>query len=117
MTRITNADQVLALLQGHLQRSGRTGRKHKAGATAKSRASQQKPIERLQDIAQSADLPDREIERALLSAILVEEFGAASANDPRFQSMVDDVLRIIREDDRSHTLLERARMQLVGRRD
>lgn len=106
MTRITNTDQVLALLRTHLQRSQRTQR------TPVSRNVRQAPLKRIQKMARVEELSDAEIRRALISGILEEELGEAVANDAKFQQTVSDVLRVIEEDKNARGILERAIVQL-----
>lgn len=114
MTRITNADQVLILLRSHLQRTERSQRKD-LDRKDKTRA-RPTPLERVQTIARNEDLPDEEVERALISGIFTEEFGPGAANDPEFQLMVDNVLRMIRENETGRQLLGRAVAQLTADR-
>jgi hypothetical protein len=111
VTRITNSDQVLILLRSHLQRAERSHRKD-LDRKDKTRA-KPTPLERVQTIARNEDLSSEEIERALISGIFTEEFGSGAANDPDFQLMVDNVLRMIRENETGRQLLGRAVAQLT----
>jgi hypothetical protein len=113
LTRITNTDQVLLLLQSHLQRAQRAERKT-AGAVSKSNVPQT-PIERLQNLVRQDELPETEIGRAIVRGLLAHEFGAAVANDAKFNALVDEVLGAIRRDEATSRLLERAIQQLTGR--
>ena len=113
MTRITNTDQVLLLLQSHLQRAQRSGRKT---TSAVSRTNvPQTPIERVQNLVRQDELPEAEIGRALGRGLLGHEFGAAVANEAKFHAIVDEVLNAIRRDQAANQLLERAVKQLVER--
>src|SRR5262249_40038923 len=108
MMRITNADQVLMLLRVHLQRTEKTRR----GKTAPSRKPASKSaLQRVQALASEEALSPEDLERALIAGIFTEEFGSAAANDPKFQTMVDDVLAMIRKDQAAAALLKNA----VGR--
>ena len=113
MTRITNTDQVLLLLQSHLQRAQRSERKT-VTPLPKSNVPQT-PIERVQNLVRQDELPETEIGRALVRGLLAHEFGAAVANDAKFHAVVDEVLGAIRRDEATSRLLERAIQQLTGR--
>jgi hypothetical protein len=110
MTRITNSDQVLLLLRNYLQRS-ETTRRRKTGKTKQDGASPT-ALQRIHTIANTADLPEEELERVLLSGLFTEEFGSAIATDSKFQTMVDDVLRVIRSDAAGKRVLQKAVAQL-----
>ena len=114
MTRITNADQVLLLLRGHLERADRA-RRRKSTAPADAKAPKS-PLERAQAIAGAGELSDEDIRRTLLSGILAEEFGGELVNDPGFQQVVADILQIISGDERANRLLGKAVEQLTAPR-
>lgn len=113
MTRITNADQVLLLLQSHLQRAQRGERRTVSPSSRVS--TQQTPLERVQTLARQDDLPDSEIGRALIRGLLLHEFGSGVANDAKFQGMIDELLATIRRDEAMSRLLDSAVRQLVAR--
>ena len=46
--------------------------------------------------------------RALVSGLLAEEFGPAIASDPKFQELVDGVMRAMRADEACAALLDAA---------
>ena len=54
------------------------------------------------------------MQRALLAAILTDEFGEEVVNDPRFQSMIDDIFRVIQADPSGVELLRQAVSQLAA---
>lgn len=116
MTRITNADQVLLLLRGHLQRAERSQRKRASQKPDRRENVKRTPMERMQSIARTEALQEHEIHQALIHSILTEEFGSAAANDPKFQLMVDEVLRMIREEPKTRALLTKAADVLVADR-
>lgn len=114
MTRVTNTDQILLLLQQQLQRvSGRkeTRRTAKVGS---NRPGQLPTIGRLKALAQLQELSNEEFERTLIQGLLIDEFGEAVVNDPRFQKMVDKVLAIISSDMQTRQLLLGAKHELMG---
>lgn len=112
MTRITNADQVLALLRNHLERAQR---RRGRGSSAKAPLARESTKVRIRGLAQTGSLPQGEIERAMIAGLLVDAFGDAAANDPRFQAMVDEVQRILSDDPNSRALLTSALERLTGR--
>jgi hypothetical protein len=111
MTRITNADQVLMLLRSYLQRTEGVRRSRKTEKTGQNGAAPT-ALQRVQTIATTADLPEEELERVLISGLFTEEFGSAIASDSKFQTMVDDVLRMIHSDPAGRRVLRQAVGQL-----
>ncbi len=109
MTRITNSDQVLLLLRAHLERAQR-------GKRAKTNRGSPRagPMSRVRELAHTEGLNEGEVARALIAGILSEEFGAEIAIEPRFQAMVDDVRRIIEQDEGGKALLRRAISQIAA---
>ncbi|WEJ98138.1 MAG: hypothetical protein P0Y59_14420 [Candidatus Sphingomonas phytovorans] len=111
MTRITNADHVLLLLQEQLARLG----KDRAGRTAKPapvRAGVPEPMARLRALAGREELSDDDLRRALVRGLLVQQLGEAIGNDPAFEAIAGDVLRIIGESEQGRALVDRAIQQL-----
>jgi hypothetical protein len=113
MNRIGNADQVLVLLREQLQRLGR-GKGAKARRAGAALGSTPSPIARLQAKAGMDDLSGEEFRRTLVRALLTEELGDAMANDPSFQTVADDVFRIIGGTPEGKELIDRAARQLRG---
>ena len=105
MTRITNTEQVLLLLRSHLQRSERNRRR---GASAAKGGGKQGPLQRVQELANAPGLSETAIARAMVAGLLTEQFGAAVANDPRFQQMVEEVHGVIERDEAGRDLLRKA---------
>ncbi len=116
MTRISNVDQMLMLLRQQLQRMDRPDRARRGAKTAKSGTSQrQAAAQRIEALAQAGDLSEEEFSRALVGALLVDEFGEAAANDHRFQKLTDEVHRILASDPKARGLLADA-VKLIGSR-
>lgn len=113
MTRVTQADHVLLLLQERLQRLGRArgGRVPRTGA---SRAETPRALARLQASAALDQMSEDQVRRTLVRALLSEELGEGISNDPSFQSMVEEVLRVINQSDDGRALIARASLQLRG---
>jgi hypothetical protein len=111
MTRISNSDHVLVLLREQLHKLGRT-RRESASRTAEVSGSTPPPIARLQAMASPEE--GEEFRRTLVRAILTEEMGEAMANDPAFQTVADDVYRMISASPDGQELIDRAARQLRG---
>ena len=113
MTRVTNSDHVLLLLQEQLKRLGRerAGRSHgtKNGSKATPR-----PLARLHALAALDQLSEEDVSRTLVRALLSEELGEAVANDPAFQNIVEDVFRVISSSPEGRDLVDRAARQLCA---
>ena len=65
-------------------------------------------LERVRDTIAKLDAPPQEVRRALVSALLVEEFGETTLNDPQFQNLVDRVMATLQHDQQANTILESA---------
>ena len=113
MTRIGHVDQVLLLLRERLQRldRSRSGRSDRGGSARRPTAP---PIARLQAIAAVDALPDHELRRTLVRALLAEEMGEAVASDPAFQGLADEVFRVIDASDDGRALIDAAARRLRG---
>lgn len=112
MTRITNADHVLLLLRGHLERTQKARRK-RAKPQAGAQQSRPTALERVERIAATDALSDLDLKKALISGLLADEFGDAAVNDANFQQAVDDIVAILERDDAGRALLDRACRQLL----
>jgi hypothetical protein len=111
MTRISNSDHVLVLLREQLQKIGKS-RKERTARGSAVRGSTPRPIARLQAMGSLEE--GEEFRRTLVRAILTEEMGEAMANDPSFQSVVDNVYRMISATPDGQELIDRAGRQLRG---
>jgi len=116
MARINNVDQILVLLQAHLERLEQR-KKPGAGAparTARATGSASAPLERLQALAATDALAEEDLARALVGALLSQEFGAELTLDITFQRVVDEVSKAIAADADASALMRRAIAQLVA---
>lgn len=111
MTRITNADQVILLLQAQLQARKKIDKKKMAAAEG-VKDLKQPPLVRVKSIAGDEGLAEEEVHRALIGGVLTEEFGPAIANDPAFQRVIDNVMSAISGDARGNEMLKKAVAQL-----
>lgn len=114
MTRITNADHVLLLLQEQLARLGKE-RAARSGQAPTTRTGVPEPIARLRALAGRKGLSEDDLRRALLRGVLVQQLGEAIGNDAAFEAITGDVMRIIGESDAGQGLIDRALQQLLVR--
>ncbi|OCC22924.1 hypothetical protein MB02_14250 [Croceicoccus estronivorus] len=116
MTRITPADQVMLLLRQQLQRMTKgAGQARGSRAGASQLTGGQNPLHRVSALATLDGLSDEERGKALIRALLTEEFGEELANEAKFERIVGEVHRIIASDDGSRDLLKRS-LREVSRR-
>lgn len=114
MTRITNVDQILILLEAHLER---LERRKRAGAP-KLQSQHDEPegsLDRVRRLTSAEGLSDLDTGRALVSALLTQEFGAKAAADLAFHNLVERVTKAILADPAGAVLLQRALGQLSTR--
>lgn len=112
MTRITGADQILTLLRAQLEQREKQRRKTTQGRGTLPEA--QNSVSRLREITCRDDLPRSTLERALVQALLVKEFGETAINDPSFQNMLDNLHERIASDSKTSDLLRRATDELLS---
>lgn len=95
MTRVGNVEQVLLLLRERLQRRTGGERLARGAASGAAGTASPRPIERARALAALESLPEEEVRRVMIRGLLAEELGEAVTNDPGFQHIVDEVVRII----------------------
>lgn len=105
MTTIGPADQVLLLLREQLKSADRTRSKKTDGPTRTAKASAR---ERLEALAGTADLPEREFRRAVVRGLLAERLGEELVADPAFEAAAMEIARIIEDSPETRALLDRA---------
>lgn len=110
MTRISNADQVLLLLQEQIDRLAKRKGAERRGATARSGTPE--PMTRIRALATRSGLSEEDLKRSLVRGVLVQQLGEAIGNDPAFQTVAGDVFRIIGETPEGRALIDRALTQL-----
>lgn len=111
MTRIGSSDHVLLLLREQLQRLGR-GKAGRSARTSAGTRSTPGAMERLKAIAELDSVPDEQVRRTLVRALLTAELGEGLANEPALQSVFEEAYRIISESGEGRQLLDRALEQL-----
>lgn len=110
MTRIGTSDQVVLLLQEQIERLGKSKRGARDAATARTGVPE--PMARVRALAAREGLSDDDVKRALVCGLLTQQLGDAIANDPAFQAIANDVIRIIGATPEGRDLLDRALLQL-----
>jgi hypothetical protein len=80
-------------------------------ATA-TRSATPAPLDRARRLAALDALSDEERRHVLVEGLLADAFGERLTSDPRFQSLANDVTRIIGESDDGAHLLEQAIAEL-----
>ena len=111
MTRISSSEQILLLLKERLQRMER-GRSGRSARTSAKREPTGPPVARLQALPDLDQIPAEELQRSLVRALLGQELGEAITNDPSFQSVSDEVLRLIKDSEEGRSLIDRATLEL-----
>jgi len=102
---------VLLLLRERLNRLDR-GRGKQAGRTGSTASATAPPMARLQALAAVEELPQDELRRTLVRALLSEELGEAVTSDPSFAEVADEVYRVISDSEEGQALMERATREL-----
>jgi hypothetical protein len=113
MTRVTNVDHILLLLQAQLERMERQKRMAEATKPRTARGGAQDSLAHVRALAGADGHADSDIERALVAALLTQEFGAETASDAGFQVIVERVAKAIAADDEGASLLRRAALSLA----
>jgi len=106
MTRISHVDQVLMLLRQQLRTLSKADRSRRSGQASLAGATRRQPAaNRIEALTRNGDLGEEDLARALISALLTDEFGEAAANDRKFQRLTDEVHRILTSDPKARDLL------------
>jgi len=102
------------LLREQLQQLGKC-RAGGAGRSSSAAASSSRPpIARLQALSARHGIGEDEYRRTFIRALLAEQLGEQVAQDASFQLIIEDVFRIVSEDEEARSLLDRAAQQLAG---
>lgn len=112
MTQIGNVNQVLLLLREQLERTSRGRAAGRRGRIAGTESRESRPLERARALAALDGLSEGEVRRAVVRGLLVDAFGEAMSNDPAFQTVIDEVFRIIADVEGGADLLDQAVAQL-----
>ncbi len=113
MTRVSNVDQILVLIQAHLDRLEKTKKRPNADKARRAPHSSRPPLERVRALAAADGASQKELTRALVAALLSQEFGDERANDLQFQNLVDRVNDALLADEHAASLVANAIGQLT----
>lgn len=113
MTRISGTDHILLRLKVELEKASLM---RKASAPAKSGRSgdARSGKVRLAEILRTPNVTDEEKHKALVRILLHDAFGDIVDTDPKMQSIIDEVVRQMRETDETRNLLDQALGQLAS---
>jgi hypothetical protein len=114
MTRISASDQILLLLRAKLERSAALKKRQKAGSSKEAASQEAAGLQRIRALAQIEDLSDEDFGRSMVQSLLVQEFGEAMVNDPRFQRIVTRIADMLSSDEEARSLVAAARRDLAG---
>lgn len=101
MVSISNVDQIMLLVRSQLGRIARDKRAASAQRTAKSgqTKSLDTPSSSLGAIRTLGDIEDREFDRLVVRALLIDQFGESLSGDPSFEQIADRTLTMMMGDD------------------
>lgn len=110
MVPVSNVDRAVLLLRQRLERA-RSSRAASGSAAAASRrpAAQAGSV---QALAALGELDRKQLRRALVQAVLAEQFGERVLNEPEFQQIVERVASAIGEDEGALGVIDGALRQL-----
>lgn len=112
MTRITNSEQILAIIRSQLQRMSERTRAEASGKTGRSAPKRMTSTERLVALNAIEGLTEDEFARGLIRSLLEDEFGEKLGNSPRFLDLVDRTATIMQSDPQAAALLRQVRNEL-----
>jgi len=110
--KVAGTDHVLLLLREKLARLSRE-RADRSGRTAAK--GDPRPVDRLRAMAGFDALGEDERRRAVVHGLLIEELGEAVANDAAFGTVLDEVVRIVRDIPGGQNLIDRAAVAMRGK--
>ena len=96
MTRITNNDQILALVRSQLQRMAKRDKSARSSRTGAAAATQTlSGRQKVETLASIEDLSERELAEGFVRIVLAEEFGETIAATPGFQRVVERTAKLL----------------------
>jgi hypothetical protein len=112
MSTVSRVDQAILLLKDRLRRlderaAGAAARASRTGNSAKTDA-----LVPLRQLAQRGGIAERELRRALVRTLLADALGDELVSSLEFQSIADDVARMIEGTETGRTLIQRALAEL-----
>jgi hypothetical protein len=100
---ISNSDRILALLRVRLREQARSSKVPMRRVSGSPRDG----MAAVRALAEVEARDDRQIRRLFLQEILVEQFGPNLIQDAKFQTVVDNVLDALGQDEATRTLMDR----------
>lgn len=109
MTTLNRVDQAVLLLKERLRKLGENQGKRAEGApVSANRAESESRLTPIRQLMRQQDVGDQELRRALVRALLADSLGEELTTSLNFQSIADEVVRLIEETEGGRELLERA---------
>ena len=112
MTRVSNSDQVLALVRNQLQRLAKREPTDKKQAAKKAKQTPLTQHQRLQALLAVKKLNQREFTKGLIRGLLSDEIGDEFGNSARFQEVIERTSNMMDEDPETRALIKSIREQL-----
>jgi hypothetical protein len=106
MDPISNADRLALILRQRLQERSRTSAERK-GRKEADRGGRPEAADQVRAVAAMDGADERQQRRALVQAMLADQFGRELINEPEFQQVVDRVVETIESDSSSAELMGR----------
>lgn len=110
--RVTQSDQVLALLRLELARLRKTQGGRSASPSASEASAKVSAINRMPTLIDDAKLTERQTRRMLIQALLSDQFDELSPNSLQFDALIDEICTLIDQDQAASALLDETLDQL-----
>lgn len=107
MTRITNNEQILAIVRSQLRRMAKQGKTARSSRAALSGAQMLSSREKVEALTGIEDMTERELAEGFVRLVLAEEFGEELSATPAFQRVVERTAKLLGEDGELAGILER----------
>lgn len=108
MTSVTRIDQAVLLLRDRLKRLNERSAVSSSASARQARSSRVDPLVPLRQLVQQGRIGQEELRKALVRTLLANALGEELADSLEFQSISDQVLRIIEENGACRDLLAKA---------
>ncbi|WP_432200690.1 hypothetical protein ACRAQ7_14315 [Erythrobacter sp. W53] len=112
MTRISNTEQVMALVRNQLQRMAKRERDDKTQKTQKADARTLTQRERVVALNAIKGLSEEDFTQNFVRALLTDELGEKVSHSPEFQAIVERTAKTIRADKTVQSLIKQIRGQV-----
>ncbi len=112
MTSIGRVEQAIILLKDRLRQLGEKAPANAAGGTSAQKAGASDPLQSLRTLVRSGSVDERELRRALVRTLLAESLGEELVGSLEFQSIADEVARILDQSEAGRALMKKALAEL-----